>query len=790
MADAPQDSTLPPNKSPNVSGVVTIEAPPFKAGTENTDHARLNLDAPSLKDTDQAWNLCKATESANKFRSERATAIELEYSLQPPFSASDKIEKAAGWQSNVSTGIMMGIVDPKVLRFVKAITDEVFLTHSSLPVTWPDYRRKSSAMCNHTTKMIQGWKDYSTFINVLAKEDVLHGYAFAVFLDTETWKPRFFKQENAFVPDEARQNAEDHQFFVIKHDFLLHEFIDLFKDEDAAKAVGYDLNNCAVAANESDVKNPREDMTTTNVRKFADYVEDGMMGMTYASSGPRVVKTYLLFSREYDGQISFWIIERDDGKRLRFSSKLFKDFTEVTKLFSFQPGNGSLHPSKGIGRMLIGLTKTGEKMRNRGIDNTLTGSLVIAQADTKDRNILQPTVMAPFCFIPKSVQIADKQFPSSSAAFDAKDQQLSEWLQQSGGAYITSARAPDEKTKTATEASQDFEKANENEDITEARWLDQFFGLVQIMQARAFSDDNIDEAEKLMKKLVAGEQETEDFYDDTIGDKDAIRTIIQIFKELVTPDELKHWRRAPASGFADTDAKVTSQGILAIKKTMTGNPNVDQVKMDNMVVESLGGPDVAKELNIPTPDQTVQAEASRMQMSESVTMSQLLMPVPVSPRDNHMIHGVVCVNILKGVGQKLSDPQTHEIEMKHAELNLNHLGEHLAAYLKNGGLTQNPQFKEINDFYTTMKSQLQQAVIIRAHAEAAMGAASPDHAHAIMDAGAQSKPPPLPSGTGATPGRPSTGAPTASPESFPESGADLDFKAGQTKGVAPVLPAV
>lgn len=784
-----QDTTTPPTKLPNVSGVVTIEAPPYKEGTEDTAKPKLDLKAPSIRDVSQAWNLCKSTESANKFRSERATAMELEYSGQPPFSAAGKIETAQSWQSNVCTGVLQGITDRKVLKFTRAITKQVYLTHSSLPVTWDQWKKKSDCFCAHTTKMIQGWGDYAVFINSLCKEVVLHGYGYTVFLDPMTWKPRFFKQDVAYVPDESSQDSRNLQFFVIKHDYLLHEFIELFQDEEAAKDLGYDLTNCINAAAASEVKNPREDMVTTEYRKFAEFIEDGIMGLTYASSGPRVVKTYLLWNREYDGKVSFWILSRDNGKQLRMSEKLFKGMQEVTQLFSFQPGNGSLHSSKGLGRMLIGNVKITEKLRNKMVDNVIMSSMLILQAPTKDRNTLQPVVHSPFIVVDSSIQVSKSQFAIDPAMLAALDERMNNYIAQAGGAFITDNQDANEKSQTATEASIDFKRERESEDITEGRFMDQFYRLCGIMQVRAFSDEHIDEAKKLFDSIAAGEQETEEFYDDVSGDKDAVRTLVQMLKDNLEPDEIKILRRAPPSGYADTNAIVTSQGVLAVKKVMTNNPNIDQAKMDERVVEVLGGPELARDIVIPNVDQTVSAEAIRMQMQECVAMAQMLMPSPVSPRDNHLIHGKVVMTVLGGLGQKISDLSTGDLTMKQAELNLNHLGEHLAAYLQHGGVTQNPDYKELNDFYNTFKQQFVQAVSIHEHARAAAQATSPEHAKAIMGQATNTPVPKAGSGSNISPGAVSEGAPMASPEQFPESGADLEFNGGE-KGVAPVLPAV
>ena len=97
-------------------------------------------------------------------------------------------------------------------------------------------------------------------------------------------------------------------------------------------------------------------------------------------------------------------------------------------------------------------------------------------------------------------------------------------------------------------------------------------------------------------------------------------------------------------------------------------------------------------------------------------------PVQVSPRDNHLVEGAVVVEMLtQTVAPALSQANAPESTLRVAELNLNHLGEHLAlgAAL---GLNKNPAFKEIEKFYAGFKKQLGQVVQIRAEAAVAQSA--------------------------------------------------------------------
>lgn len=772
---APQDTTVPASKYPNVSGVVTIEAPPLK---EKGGKPELNLEARSVRTTDQAWNLCKSTESANKTRSQRATMMELEYSGQAPFSQTDQIEKANSWQSNTSTGILAGIVDRKTLRFVNAITSQIYLTRSSLPTSYPDWKKKSDLFDIHTTRMIQSWKKYSTFIPALARENVLHGYAYGVFLDPYTWTPRMFKQDVSYVPDESSQYANELQFYVIKHDFLLHEFIDLFKDEKAAEEMGYNIPNCIMAANTSEIKNPREDMMVTEFRKFAEFISDGVLGLTYSVSGPRVVKTYLLWNREYDGKVSFWILLRDNGKLLRFAEKIYDSFDEVVTLFSFQPGNGHLHSSKGIGRMIIGNVRIAERIRNRMVDNVNMSSLVILKADSANRNKLQPVVHAPFVVIDKSIEVDQQKFSADGEMYAALDQRMVNYMEQAAGAYVSANPNASGQPVTATEASQDAQRERENSDITEARWRDQFSQLVQTMQKRAFSDDHIKEARELFTKITEqfvtqGSDSNEvmktitDLMDTTDESRLPVRTLVMMFMDGLTESEIRICRDAATSGYAHTDDAIVAQGILAVGRMYANNPNVDQVELTKRNVEALAGPDAAKALIIENPDQTIMAEATRMQQQEATTMMTLKMPVPVSPRDNHMAHAQVCMQLLIQAGQGISDLTTIDMFAKPTELLLNHFAEHLANYLAQGNPSQNPQFKEMNDFYKKFKSDFAQAVMIaeqqKMAAELVEQGATPEQVAAASNTQNPNLPP-YSAGVGAPPASPDMGTKQEGPD--------------------------
>ena len=93
--------------------------------------------------------------------------------------------------------------------------------------------------------------------------------------------------------------------------------------------------------------------------------------------------------------------------------------------------------------------------------------------------------------------------------------------------------------------------------------------------------------------------------------------------------------------------------------------------------------------------------------------------VPVSPRDNHLVHGATIQELLtQFAAPALSQPNPQPNILKAAELNLNHLLAHLQLGAAQG-LNRDPAFAELEKFALGFRQQLAQVVQINAEAQVA-----------------------------------------------------------------------
>ncbi len=725
MIEGTIDETSPDaNEGANVmptTGSATIDAPSF-----NKNGKTLNLEARSIKTANQAWDICKTIEQNNRTRAARTSDIQAIHDGEPPRSAADRAEKAKSWQSNASTNWMAGIVGRQAQRFVNAVISQPFLSFSRIPDSIDNWKEKSDLMQAKVTSLVRSWVGHTPLINSLAVENVLQGYTYAVFINPYTSKPKMYKQDRLYLPEQARQHASELQFFCTKEDYRLDEFLALFSDDQESRDAGYNVENCMKAANRATMQDPREDAQTTQFRKYVDMINEGTLGLSYTNTGERVVKVWILFSREYDGKVSMWMIDRDSGMQLRFSFKLFDKMEDVLTIFSFEPGNGCIHSSKGLGRKLAALAIMKELLRNGIIDNARIASLLLLQTDSKDRNRLAPQILSPFIYIDKNVAPTQTQFTPNADALKVIDQLIDQWAEQAVGAYLASQANEREPEKTATQATIESKREQEAADIQIRRWLDQWFSMIQIIQLRAFSDDNIEESRRIYEKI--SEDPTKDLdeeYENLSGtDPDTLRTLVEImgFAPLqITDDEIRLFRKSPATVFAHVSDAVIQQGIESVFAQFKGDPDVDQAVLKAMVIQGRVGSRDAQDLIIPKADQTVAAEAARLQLFEANVMTTMFQPAPVSPRDNHLVHGMVLMALLNKMAPVLSKPNPPPQVMQEFELMVNHLGDHLNFAVAQK-LNKDQRFDVLEQFYKKFSEQLKQVIEINAQANAAQHA--------------------------------------------------------------------
>lgn len=704
----------------------------------------------------QAFAIYQRFERENLNRSVRNAQVARSYNGEHPFDQSKLNAAGQGWRSNWSTMPFPNTVDRVKPRFTKAVADQKYLTNSVLPDTFPDASEKSDTFQEAVTKCIRQWSGWMDFVDNLATENLIYGYTGAIHLSQYDWRSRTFRQEELLFDEQTPMHAERLECFVVKVDYYIHELLDLIDNDEYAKDLGYNVDNIINAVR---FAMPPRDSLVYNPRQLADMVRDGTMYYSRQKEA-RMIQTAHIFVMNYEGAIDHWWINRStlakgrqdagsdnvdkndksdagyegaghEGIELLFCEAYAKSMEDVITLFSFEPGNGRLHGSKGMGRKLYNVSLALDKLRNTMLDNIYLSSLIMGTMDSAKIAAMQPVVRSPFLQMPDGFIMAEQpQMQVNMTAFEYAGNQLQALLDQVAGTFMpdqyqasTGAHITD---TTATEASLDAAREDEIKQGVLNRWWSQMQQCVQAMQRRLCSKENLqaaiefkeakDEAidggktlasQDVIEVVSALDPDAADAFEQEPdlmhADMEAVKMLVELMENGLTPEEIYVIARQPSTDFTANVGAAEDQRIIQFGQSVEANPTFaayfDQEKLARMCANAAIGASKTDELFQPMPEQTTDVAADRQQKIEFASMVGGEM-MPVDPRDPHQIHLNTLGEKMKawfmtmGSMPPLSIPQE---QLTAAKLMIEHEGDHIQQMLEQGSTKQSLK-KEMDTF--------------------------------------------------------------------------------------------
>jgi hypothetical protein len=721
----------------------------------------------------QAFNIYQRFERDNLHRAIRNAQVSRAYNGEHPFDQSKLNAAGQGWRSNWSTMPFPNTVDRVKPRFTKAVADQKYLTNSVLPDTFPDASEKTDTFQEAITKCIRQWSGWMDFVDNVASENLIYGYTGAVHLSQYDWRSRTFRQEELLFDDNSPMHAERLECFVVKVDYYIDELIELLDNEDYAEDLGYNIPNIINAIRYA---MPPRDSLVYNPRQLADMVRDGTMYYSRQKES-RMIQTAHIFVRNYEGDIDHWWINRStlakgrqdasddrsnredendspghEGIELLFCEAYAKSMEDVITLFTFEPGNGRIHGSKGMGRKLYNVSLALDKLRMTMLDNIYLSSLIMGTMDSAKVAAMQPVVRSPFLQMPDGFIMADTpQMQINMSAFEYAGNQLQALLDQVAGTFM-----PDQyqattgnhiTDTTATEASLDAAREDEIKQGVLNRWWSQMQQCVQAMQRRICSKENLqaaiefkeakDEALEdgkvlapedvievvaaLNEKAANGFEQEPDLMN---ADMEAVKTLVELMENGLSPEEIYVLSRQPSTDFTANVGAAEDQRIIQFAQAIEANPGFagyfNQEKLARMSANAAIGASKTDELFQPMPGQTTNVAADRQQKMEFASMIGGEM-MPVDPRDPHEIHLQTLAQKMQAWFQTMAQMPPlavpHE-QLTGAKLMVEHEGDHIQAMLAQGSTQQSLKqemdtYKEHEKALTDIGDRIQKASIMQ-----------------------------------------------------------------------------
>lgn len=703
MTDAPPKDTTESSFDDSVLAD-SIQSPEL-------DPKTLIAERRAIKNGLQAWSIFKRLQTDNRDRNATNAEIAERYKGRQPFDPDD----IQSWQSNFPILFLAGLIDKVVPALTSFIENAKSLTQSKLKDESAEGISKSEQIQEKFTKYVRRWDGWRSFCSSLCQEICLMGYAFAIRTDEYNWRPTFYRQDEAYLPEGTPQFSQFVQVLGIKQDFLIHELTEIIQDREAAKGAKWKVDNVVEAINKSRPRGEDTD-TSDNERRWVDAVREGNLGASF-ETGSKVVKAahVLAIETAEKGKVTHYIVDRErENKTLLSHEMRFDSMRDVVTLFTLEPGNGKFYGSKGLGRMLVNFSVAMDVVVNETVNQLRIAGLIPIQIDTS-KGSPPVKIRSPFIEINAEAKQFDPManFPANVTAAIALIDKLQQIAEVAAQQYIPNTLGSDSQgSATATEKRIDYTRELQSKAAFIARFAGHFAEMIGMMQRAMCNPETNDEEAMAFQKEVLG---------------DAKKGI----KGICTEEELQEWAQSPAAEVLQDLTAQESQAKIAAANDpeLIQSPLIDQKKRIEMKLEAMLPIPLAQSL---LRDDAVNPDDETEQIQKQIGETEDILDgasQPVADRDNHEIHLKWLLPDMQKGGAKLQaraqqDPQSMVNDPKigetldHFQTGIKHGDAHVMKWERQGG---NPQQiapykeslaamqKQLDDFFTSLqKMRLQQ----------------------------------------------------------------------------------
>jgi hypothetical protein len=566
--------------------------------------------ARAIKDEAHAKKILTNMQTTMQDPHKTAARIMAKYNAEKPYRQSALNQEGVGYRSNFTTKPLAQMIDKVAPRFVEAVQGMKYLTSAALPADVLGSTEKTDAFRREITDTCRTRKGWRIFLEDLAQEDGMFGYALAAWLDEYSWFPRALKFDETYLPEGTPQLAESAQLVVVKEVYLPHELFDKVEDVEAATAIGWYVDECVEAINNASPEGIKSANTSDLQLLYENLRRELGSGCSF-QYGAAVIPVYSILAREVDGKVSHWRLGGSEGNlKLLFKREdRFENMMDSVAFYSFQKGSGKMRGSKGVGRDIYELAGMIDRARNEAVDRLCLSGKMIFQGDPKALKRFKMNVIGNAILIEEGVQMAEKTFDGEVDGFLKLDAYLGQIVDQLIGS--TSPPKVEGEAFRSPEAWKLYAaREEESKDSRVSRFVDQFVDMMATIQRRLCNTDT--------------------------DEKDALAMQKRLLK-LMTREELDQLANQPPAGTVQDLSPIERQQVIVAASENSGNPLFNQRQLMVEKLTSQVNAEFATKVLLPENDPTVQAEQSRNQQMELLLL-QTGAPVPVSPRDSHQIH--------------------------------------------------------------------------------------------------------------------------------------------------------
>ncbi|MGB2185039.1 MAG: hypothetical protein ACPH5P_00020 [Akkermansiaceae bacterium] len=397
---------------------------------------------------------------------------------KPPLDEQVLRKRGQGSRFNINFGEVASVINEATSQYIDSFVSPEHLIEVKLARnTFEDSQRYAyqRIMSDEFTKMIRSWDgglyEYLTLID----QFVTHGVGIGYFEDSTTWQWRGAGLRDIKFPRRTQATPDGVEVCTCESFFTPSELSEKIQDEEAATAMGWDVEVVKMA-----LKNSSDELYQHDYPEEMQEAEKANdLENQYETTVFNPIRVIHAWVKEMDGSVSSYICTKNapgsNGKRNKDLEKryLFKsqgeyeNLSEALHIFPFQTGNkGNIYTVRGLGYMMYPQGMAYNLMQCHLLDSA-KDSLSVKYISPSEKAIDRvPIIQAgPATLIPPQLQIAENQKAPDlqRSAMPALDLLTSQMNKRSVSSTMSSvfSDAPDRRSKfELTAALEHFNSLN------------------------------------------------------------------------------------------------------------------------------------------------------------------------------------------------------------------------------------------------------------------------------------------------------------------------------------------
>lgn len=659
---------------PRIMGLDVVDPTTGKDQTVDPDTLQVRR---TFKDAQQAHSAYRRLKQQNVERNRKNQLIQKKLNNEPPYQPKKLESMGQNWRSNRPTGFLSTMVSRIQPPFKEVIEQAATLTFSRYPIDSIDADHKTKTFREAITKCIRGWAGFDDLVAQTVHENTTFGFCGWCWDDTRDWKPEFLRQDYTFFSIETPMVANSTPIWARKRRYQIAELMPILENEEMSILAGWHIKNLIKAINNA-IPAGRTLDADDDARRYEDWIREGSYGASYENDA-KYVELGEILVKEPHGKISRYLFDDKSGDEICTQVDRYNQMSETLALFAVEIGSGNLMSSRGAGRDLYNTHVAIDKARNLVVDNSyIKGLLLLKKGPTAKPNVAPLTVHHPVAFVSEGYEVIPQSMPADIGDFLQLDRFVSQLAEIQIGTFLPGSPVDTAGTKTASEVNRIAAIENQLRQGILMRFSRQFSQGVDRMQrgichpehlkAAADLKGKLDIARQIDRGAIWAKREVVEAFERSFLelppflvpfqvpehlDEDAISCCLEMLEKNIPPADILLMAYSPASELIPDMTAQDNQVLDLMIQRYMGNPNINQDALMKLDWVKKLGQTTANEVILPKDQVEAMAiEATRQQILElqAIVAGQ---NIPVSPRDNDLVHLDTMVQKLMPVLQNI-----------------------------------------------------------------------------------------------------------------------------------------